>query len=293
MARIRTVKPELFRHEELFEAEVEFGLPLRLSFIALFTACDREGRFKWRPRQLKLDCLPYDEIDFSRVLDALITRGFVVKYEVLGEVYGCIPSFSRHQSINNKESESVYPGPPQKLSVSGDKEPAVYENQDAGKEYLRVVNASITRDGKDQGEEEGKGRVGEEEGKELRADALPPEKPKTADQVLADFGIVGDLARDFKKQRKALKAEISTTVMAGFQREAAKAGISIQDAVRISTEKGWRGFDASWNWQGGSRASPGSGRQQPIPDYIPPHLRGGASLGGNFDFIDSTAEIVK
>ena len=62
MARIRTVKPDLFRHEELLEAEHHFKLPLRLAFIGLFTTCDREVLFRWRPRQLKLDILPYDEI---------------------------------------------------------------------------------------------------------------------------------------------------------------------------------------------------------------------------------------
>ena len=101
MARIRTVKPELFKHEELFELEEQTGLPIRIAFVGLFTCCDREGRFKWRPRALKLDVLPYDMVDFSRVLDALTTRGFVVKYEVDGEVFGEIPSFKRHQTINN------------------------------------------------------------------------------------------------------------------------------------------------------------------------------------------------
>lgn len=53
MSRIRTVKPELFKHEELFDAEQNSKLPLRLAFIGLFTVADREGRFKWRPRTLK------------------------------------------------------------------------------------------------------------------------------------------------------------------------------------------------------------------------------------------------
>jgi hypothetical protein len=70
LARIRTIKPEFFRHADLYEAEKETGLPLRLAFAGLWTAADREGRFKWRPRELKLDCLPHDDVDFSRVLDA-------------------------------------------------------------------------------------------------------------------------------------------------------------------------------------------------------------------------------
>lgn len=110
MSRIRTVKPELFIHEGLFELEEETGLPVRLAFIGLFTLCDREGRFKWRPRELKLGVLPHDPIDFSRVIDALASRGFVVKYVAEdGQSYGYIPTWKKHQVINNRERQSVLP----------------------------------------------------------------------------------------------------------------------------------------------------------------------------------------
>ncbi|MGS1028824.1 HNH endonuclease [Burkholderia glumae] len=111
MGRIRTVKPELFVHEDLFEAEQQTGLPLRVAFIGLFTCADREGRFKWRPRTLKLAVLPHDEVDFSRVLDALSEAGFVQRYEVEGEMYGHIPTFHKHQTINQREAKSNLPAP--------------------------------------------------------------------------------------------------------------------------------------------------------------------------------------
>ena len=111
MGRIRTVKPELFVHEDLFDLEEETGFPMRTAFMGLFTCCDREGRFKWRPRTLKVHVLPHDNIDFSRVLDALVTRGFVWKYRVNNEIFGVIPSWSDHQSINNKERPSSIPEP--------------------------------------------------------------------------------------------------------------------------------------------------------------------------------------
>jgi hypothetical protein len=110
MGKIRTVKPELFRHEELFEAEKIHRLPLRLAFIGLFTCCDREGRFRWRPKQLKLDMLPYDDIDMADILNALVEHSFIVQYEVNGERYGYIPSWNKHQCINVRESASVLPG---------------------------------------------------------------------------------------------------------------------------------------------------------------------------------------
>lgn len=103
MSRIRTVKPELFKHEDLFDAELNSGLPLRLAFIGLFTVADCEGRFKWRPRTLKLDVLPHDTVDFAQVLQALEQGGFIQSYEVDGERYGWIPSFTKHQRLQTKE----------------------------------------------------------------------------------------------------------------------------------------------------------------------------------------------
>ena len=111
MARIRTIKPCFFRHEGLYDAEKAHGLPLRLAFAGLWTAADREGRFAWKPRELKLDCLPHDDVDFSRVLDALATRGFIVKYSIEEKLYGFIPSWHEHQVINNRESASRIPQP--------------------------------------------------------------------------------------------------------------------------------------------------------------------------------------
>lgn len=64
--------------------------------------------------------------------------------------------------------------------------------------------------------------------------------------ILAEFGIGQDLAKDFITHRKKHKAAISKTVLNGFQREADIAGISINDAIRISIERGWRGFKAEW-----------------------------------------------
>jgi hypothetical protein len=111
MARIRTIKPEFFTHWDLYNLEVETGLPVRVAFSGLWTVADREGRFRWIPQQLKLGCLPYDEVDFSRVLHALNTRGFIEKYTVDGAEFGYIPGWHTHQVINNRETESSLPEP--------------------------------------------------------------------------------------------------------------------------------------------------------------------------------------
>lgn len=111
MGRIRTVKPELFTHEVLYDIELKYKMPIRLTFIGLFTQSDREGRFKWRPRELKLGILPYDEVDFNLIMKILLENKFIDQYKVNGELYGYIPTWHRHQSINNKERESQIPNP--------------------------------------------------------------------------------------------------------------------------------------------------------------------------------------
>lgn len=111
MPRIRSIKPEFFSHEELFDLEAECGFPVRLAFAGLWTVADREGRFKWRPRSLKKDILPYDNVDFERVLEALAGAGFIKKYASDDEFFGFIPSFTEHQHVNAREPQSKLPDP--------------------------------------------------------------------------------------------------------------------------------------------------------------------------------------
>lgn len=73
---------------------------------------------------------------------------------------------------------------------------------------------------------------------------------KSVLDLLADFGITGQLADDFITHRKACKAPITETALKGFQREADKAGIPLAEAITISIERNWRGFKSEWDWRG-------------------------------------------
>jgi hypothetical protein len=111
MGRIRTIKPEFFKHSGLFDLEQKTGLPLRVAFSGLWTIADREGRFKWRPREIKVDAFPYDDCEPSHVLDALVAGEFIVKYACGSGEFGYIPSWKSHQFINNREAASTLPNP--------------------------------------------------------------------------------------------------------------------------------------------------------------------------------------
>lgn len=161
MARIRTVKPTVAKHEVLFEAEQATGLPLRFAWVMLFTVCDREGRFPWRPRELKTDVLPYDEIDFKQVLDAFAEVGLIVRYDVEGEAYGYIPTWKKHQAINQREADSTIPPP---------------------LDTCMHVHARG----------EGKGREGKgKEGKEYSTEPLRDSAPTTTSPTVLEFPTIG------------------------------------------------------------------------------------------------------
>jgi len=130
--RIRTVKPEFFVHAEIADLERETGLPIRLAFIGLWCAADRDGRFKWDSRRLGVQILPYDNVDFETIMEALASRGFIEKYEIDGRTYGWVPSFSRHQVINNREPDSLIP------SSAGMVTPALPRKQETKELDLKI-----------------------------------------------------------------------------------------------------------------------------------------------------------
>lgn len=115
MARIRTVKPTFFRHEGLQELELNHpGKYPMFVFEGLWGHCDKLGRFRWSPRTLKLDILPFLPFDIADTLAILERHGYVRRYVVDGKEYGLIPTFTDHQRINGREAQEPceFPDPP-------------------------------------------------------------------------------------------------------------------------------------------------------------------------------------
>lgn len=78
MARIRTIKPDFFKNEELSE----MSAMNRLLFIGLWTQADREGRLHDRPKRLKAEIFPYENFDVDKGLQQLHEAGFIIRYKV-------------------------------------------------------------------------------------------------------------------------------------------------------------------------------------------------------------------
>lgn len=65
--------------------------------------------------------------------------------------------------------------------------------------------------------------------------------------LLSDEGIDSQVASDFLAIRKAKRAPLTATALDGIKREAGKAGITLEDALRVCVERGWQAFKAEWH----------------------------------------------
>jgi uncharacterized protein YdaU (DUF1376 family) len=59
-------------------------------------------------------------------------------------------------------------------------------------------------------------------------------------------GVSEDVWRDFCQHRKSVRATVTQTALDGIDREAKKAGWSLEAALRECVLRGWRGFKAEW-----------------------------------------------
>ena len=115
-----------------------------------------------------------------------------------------------------------------------------------------------------------------------------PDKPKKrkpsaarieleAYRLLGEHGIDGQLAQDYIALRKSHRAPITQTALKGIEREANSAGLSLEQALTICCERGWRGFRAEWlHSDRGNR--PAANPKPNRINTVPQHTNGGAHL---------------
>lgn len=173
MARIRTIKPEFWKHEDLSELP-EFTHMLAA---ALLNHADDEGYFNANPALVKSECLPLRESSVSvrDSLQQLAGIGYIQlgKGED-GKRYGRIVKFDDHQRVNRPT--------PSKIKAVG----IVWESSSTS-------HSELSEDSPPERKGTGKGK--EEEGKNTSS-AAPASPTPPAELVPAEPSVISFLLND-------------------------------------------------------------------------------------------------
>lgn len=180
----------------------------RLCFILLFTLADDSGRLRGNSRMLASLLYPYDD-DARKHIDSWLN-------ELSKE--GCIV---KYESDGDQYIELSQWSKHQKIDKpTASKIPPPSEDSRGFARIREVSSEDSIKEG-----------IKERKGKDMDN---PPD------------GVSVNVWSDFLKHRKALKAPITDTAIAGFTREADKAGITLEQSFVVTIENNWRGFKAEW-----------------------------------------------
>lgn len=165
MARIRTIKPEFWVSEQIAECSPN----ARLTFVGMWNFCDDQGVHPAKPKTLKAELYPMDDITAAQVgewVGELIAAGLVREFQAPddGERYWHVTGWDRHQKIDRPSFK--HPAPPP-LDSTSPRRNSVDEHSTNAR---RAPPPGMEGSGK-----EGKG----EEGSSPTARPAPRRKPKT------------------------------------------------------------------------------------------------------------------
>jgi len=205
MARIRTIKPEFWRNEELSSVSAEAALLA----IGLLNHADDEGCFNSNPKLVESDVFPLRELSVTvpLLLQELANIGFVELFTgTNGKKYGLVVKFLKHQKISKPS--------PSKIKT-------YYKLQEDS------VNAPVILPvGKEQGTGKGtgKGTGNREQGKEQGKDTSTVELRATS-TAKCDISEIFDFWR-FTMQHAKAQLDNSRRKLIG---DALKMGYSVPD----------------------------------------------------------------
>lgn len=217
MGRIRTIKPEFWKHEELSALSES----AHMLAAALLNYADDDGYFNANPRLVQAECFPLRELSSSVpvLLQELSRIGYLrLGLGSDGKTYGHILSFRNHQVISHYKESKISKMEVSWRSTGGVLEPSILNGME-GK-------------GIEQGME-GKGEPS------ANADS-PPQIRLAVDAYNETAGLVGipQCQRLTEKRRKALKARLRDA--GGIEGWGAALGkLSESSFCRGKNDRGW------------------------------------------------------
>lgn len=191
----------------------QLSWPAEVFYRRLFSVVDDHGRYDGRPTLLRAHLYPLkidrvSDADVGKWLTECVNADLVSVYQVSDRPFLEVRKFG--QRVRSETSK--WPDPP--ADGSGPPSSAVKCQQMTA----LVVDVDVDVDDK------------------TRAPSGADLFPGISPQVVADF----------TRLRKAKKAAITATAVAGLKREAAKANLTLESVLSLCCERGWSGFNAAW-----------------------------------------------
>lgn len=94
----------------------------------------------------------------------------------------------------------------------------------------------------------------------------PRSQSITAAMLVDQHGVDEQVAKDYLAIRKAKRAPLTATALAGLEREFKIAGLTVSAGIQICASRGWQGFSAKWltNERGQDNGRAGQGRMSAV-----------------------------
>lgn len=232
MGRIRSIKPE-FPHSESIG---RISRDARLLFIQLWTLADDYGRCRAAAPLLAGQLYPYDEDAVGLMpvwLAELEDEGMVRLYTVGRSSYLEITAWAKHQRVDNAGKTTI---PPPEDHVA-DEPAASPEPITKSSPRLAETRGDSPLD-QDQ-DQEGSRTAREPARRGKPREPSPPSVPRPDDVPEAVW-------RDWLALRSGKRARVTATAVDGMRSEAAKAGLTLAQALEVAVTQGWQGFRADW-----------------------------------------------
>ena len=249
MARARNIKPGFFKNYLL----ADLGPCCQILFAGLWCLADREGRLEDKPRLIKAELFPYYDFDVNGGLTELERCNFVKRYTVNGESFIEVQNFKKHQSPHGTEKASVIP------------EPKDDDSRNHCSATTPENHRCLTVDSPKHNDGNRPDSLIHRFSDSLIPDSGFTDSPpaavaqkrsvKVSESDLISEGVSRQVAEDFLTQRRAKRAPLTKTALSGIRNEAAKARITLDDALRVCVERGWQAFKADWYQRTGVQSS--------------------------------------
>lgn len=179
MARIRSVHPGMATDE----AYMAMTFEAKAGWVLLWSQCDDNGVFEWKPISLKASIFPGNNVDFDALLTEWLRLNCIKKIEVGGKVYGLVRNFCLWQ--RPQKPKFRYPLPDEHRGFVGPR------HVKSGTDTVLVSDESDTSTGnlvprkEEGGKRKDEGGMGDEESESVVAAQQDDGEREFSQEVLA------------------------------------------------------------------------------------------------------------